>query len=78
MDHETLLLYTAVRWLSKGNMLARVCELRRKAELFFEAQGNQNLLQLFAADGFQLTLAYVVDILEALTLLKPIFTRQPY
>ena len=65
---ETLLFYTAAPWLSKGNMLARVYKLRKEVELFLEAQGNQNLLQLFTADGLQLTLASLVDIFEALKL----------
>ena len=51
-------------------MLVRIYELRKKVELFLEAQGNQNFLQLFTVDGFQLTLAYLVDILEALNLLN--------
>ena len=39
-DHETLLFRTAVQWLSKDNMPARVYELRKEMELFLEAQGN--------------------------------------
>ena len=49
------LFHSAVRWLAKGTILARVYELRKEVEVFLEAQGNQNLLHLFIADGFQLT-----------------------
>ena len=69
-DHETLLFHMAVRWLSKGNMLARVYELKTEVKLFLEAQGNQNHLHLFRADGFQLTLTNLVDIFEALNCLN--------
>ena len=51
-------------------MLARVYELREEVKLFLEAQGNQNLVHLFTAYGFQLTLENLVDIFEALKLLN--------
>ena len=38
-----------------------------------KAQKNQNLLHLFTANGFQLTLAYPVDIFEVLNLLNRLF-----
>ena len=69
-DHETLLFHTAVRWLSKGNMLARVYELRKEVELFLKGQGNKDLLCSFTAEGFQLALAYLVDIFKAFNLLN--------
>ena len=69
-DHETLLSHTAVSWLLKSSMLARVYKLRKEMELYLEAHRNQNLLHLFAADGFQLTLAYLVDIFGVLNLLN--------
>ena len=49
-------------------MLAGVYELGKEVELFLEGKGNQNLLHLFVADGFQLTLAYLVDVFQALNL----------
>ena len=69
-DHEILLFHTAVKWLPKGNMLARAYELWKKVELFLEAQGYQNLLHLFTVYGFQLTLVYLVKIFESLDLLN--------
>ncbi|XP_077975251.1 protein FAM200C-like [Styela clava] len=53
-DHEALLFHTPVRWLSKGNMLSRVYEMREEVKLFLEAQGKQDLLLSFASDSFQL------------------------
>nr|XP_039258063.1 protein FAM200B-like [Styela clava] len=69
-DHEALLFHMAVRWLSKGNMLSRVHEMREEVKLFLEAQGKQDLLLSFASDSFQLGLAYLVEIFEALNLLN--------
>ena len=51
-------------------MLAWVYKLRKEVEIFLKAQGNQNFLHLFIADGFQLTLAYLVEIFEELNLLN--------
>ena len=35
-DHETLLFYTAVRWLSKGNVVVCFFELRTEIKLFLK------------------------------------------
>ena len=50
-------------------MLAWVYKLMKEVELL-KAQENHNLLHLFTADGFQLTLAYLVDIFKALNFLN--------
>lgn len=65
-NHETLLFHTSVRWLSKGNMLARVYDMRDELKLFLEAHGKKDLLLPFTSEKFQLELAYLVDIFEAL------------
>jgi len=65
-NHETLLFHTSVRWLSKSSMLARVFEMRDELKLFLEAHGKQDLLRSFTSEGFQLQLAYLVDIFQAL------------
>ncbi|XP_005092352.1 zinc finger BED domain-containing protein 5-like [Aplysia californica] len=43
-DHETLLFYTQVRWLSKGNVVCRVFEPREEIKFFLEVQGKDELL----------------------------------
>ena len=45
-DHEALLFHTEVRWLSKGNMLGRLYELRAEVEIFLDDKKN-NLLKQF-------------------------------
>ncbi|XP_039272297.2 protein FAM200B-like [Styela clava] len=51
-DHTTLLYHTQVRWLSKGNMLSRVFELKEEVKLFLVAQQKDDLLLAFSEDGF--------------------------
>ena len=37
-DHEVLLFYTLVRWLSKGSVINRVFEMKYEIKLFLEIQ----------------------------------------
>jgi hypothetical protein len=46
-DHEVLLFYTAVRWLSKGNVVNRVFELKDEIKLFLDVQGKHDLVAYF-------------------------------
>ncbi|KAI6656267.1 Zinc finger protein [Oopsacas minuta] len=69
-DHETLLFHTSVRWLSKGNMLERFSELKDEVEVFLENQMKFNLLALLHSKDFGVSLAYLVDIFEALNTLN--------
>ena len=64
--YETLLFHTSVRWLSKGNMLARVYDMREEVKRFLESHGKQDHLLSFTSEEFQLTLSYLVDIFGSL------------
>ncbi|XP_068208332.1 protein FAM200B-like [Palaemon carinicauda] len=55
-EQGALPFHTKVRWLLKGKMLRRLYELREKVAIFLD----------FQSEGFQITLAYLVDIFEAL------------
>ncbi|XP_063889743.1 protein FAM200C-like [Scylla paramamosain] len=68
--HETLLFHTAVRWLSKGNVVQRVFELREEISLFLRIQNKQDLLSAWSADSFEIRLAYLVDIFRQLNTLN--------
>ena len=46
-NHINLLFHTHIRWLSKSNMLARVCDLKDEVSIFLESQGQGDLLLLF-------------------------------
>ena len=64
--YEILLFHPAVRWLSKGNMLGRVYDMREEVRRSLESHWKQDLLLSFTSQEFQLTLAYLVDIFESL------------
>ena len=65
-DHTVLLYHTQVRWLSKGNMLSCIFELREEVKLFLVAKQKHDRLLSFGGDGFSTHLAYLADIFEAL------------
>ena len=67
--HETLF-QTAVRWLSKGNVVQCVFELREEISLFLRIQNKQDLLSAWAADSFEKRLGYLVDIFRQLNTLN--------
>ena len=69
-DHTALLYHTQVRWLSKGNMLSRIFELREEVKLFLVAKQKHDVLLAFGGDGFSTYLAYLADIFEALNQLN--------
>ena len=69
-DHTAILYQTQVRWLSQGNMLSRIFELREEVKLFLVAKQNHDLLLAFGGDGFSTYLAYLADIFEALNQLN--------
>ena len=65
-DHTALLYHTLVCWLSKGNMLSRIFELREEVKLFLVAKQKHDHLLAFGGDGFSTYLAYLAEIFEAL------------
>ena len=68
-EHVALLFHTNVRWLSKGNMLKRLHELKEVA-VFLNSRKKRNLLEKFQSQGFQQSLAYLVDIFQVLNTLN--------
>ena len=64
--YSTLLYHTEVRWLSKGNMLMRMYELRKEIRLFLEEKEKNDILVPMNADDFDLCIAYLADIYGSL------------
>ncbi|KRZ88533.1 Zinc finger BED domain-containing protein 5 [Trichinella sp. T8] len=69
-DHMALLYHTEVRWLSKGNILGRIYELREAVAEFLEQRGRRTMCRAFKSEHFQLSLAYLADVFEALNSLN--------
>ena len=65
-DYETLLYYTAVRWLSKGNVVTRFFELRTEIKLFLEMIEKDAFVNFFKDETWLQGLAYLADITEQL------------
>ena len=68
-EHKQLLYYTKVRWLSRGNLVARVFELRDEIKIFL-GTAKPELAVHFENVKFLSRLAYLVDIFEALNQLN--------
>lgn len=64
-DHKNLLFHTQVRWLSKGNMLSRLFELKTEVEIFLLST-DDNLYKRFSSPRFIFFLAYLSDFFELL------------
>lgn len=69
-EHETLLFHTEVRWLSKGNMLSRLYELRGEVTNFLTNRENKELLDQFCDLEFEIGFAYLVDFFTQLNKLN--------
>ena len=60
-EHKALLFRTEVRWLPRGNVLARVHELRKKLQVFL-TNAESEYAKLLASDDWCSRLAYLADI----------------
>lgn len=69
-EYKTLLFHTEVRWLSKGNMLGRLFELRDEVMQFLENNKQTELYVEFRKPGVHVALAYLSDIFESLNTLN--------
>ena len=61
-DHDVLLFYCAVRWLSKGNVVARVFELREELKEFLQLKGQKTIVAALNGEECSKRLAYLSDV----------------
>ncbi|XP_068203671.1 protein FAM200A-like [Palaemon carinicauda] len=69
-DHEILLFYTAVHWLSKGNVIDRIFEMKDELKPFLETQERKDLVVHFEDEAWNKRVAYVADIFDQLSKLN--------
>ncbi|XP_042224418.1 protein ZBED8-like, partial [Homarus americanus] len=69
-DHEVLLFYRAVRWLSKGNVVNCVFEMKDEIRFFLEVQEKRDLLTHFDDETWNKRVAYLADIFDQLNKLN--------
>ena len=63
-QHQSLLFYTAVRWLSRAKVLARLFELRHEINQFLLSQNSHDLYALFEKDRWIAKFAYLATYLN--------------
>lgn len=68
-EHTALLFHTEARWLSRGNVLNRIFELRNEVFMFLR-DCNKPSAELFCDTEFLLKLAYLADIFAKLNILN--------
>ena len=64
--HECLILYTEIRWLSRGKVLDRVYELRKELYIFFESEDKPEFCELIGNDLWCAQLAYLSELFKQL------------
>ena len=69
-DHHILLFHSNTQWLSRGNVIKRVFELRDELKLFFELEKKIDFALLLKNDRWIRYLAYMVDIFDQLNRLN--------
>jgi hypothetical protein len=69
-EQQTLLYHTNVRWLSRGNVTARVFCLREELDVFVQQQRKASYHEWLSDDKWVLQLAYLVDIFDQLNQLN--------
>ena len=68
--HEILLFHTAVQWLSKGNVLNHVFEMKDEIKLSSEFKNKEEFLSYFNNNNWITSLVYLADIFEKLNILN--------
>ena len=65
-EHQSLLFYTFVRWLSRKKVFARLFELQSEVKQFLLKQNEQELYKHLEDDYWIAKLAYMADVLTSL------------
>lgn len=70
-NYKDLKMFTAVRWLSKGQCLERFFDIRKEVLLFLKSiKFNEATINEVESSDFQLNLAFLTDITEHLNILN--------
>ena len=69
-DHLNLLFYTKARWLSRGNVILRVYELREELKEFLRTQNKNEWVTILESSNWVANLCYLSDIFERINVLN--------